>query len=80
LDTARLVLAGINCGVSDLAKEDTRLVLQAVCILVEVDQVAGRLHQGLVGPAKGCSIDVVLDPLVRRNSVYERCEMPVVPG
>jgi hypothetical protein len=39
-----------------------------------------RFNQGLVGLAKGCSVDVILDPLVRKNSVHERCEALVVPG
>jgi hypothetical protein len=76
----RLVLAGVDGDVSDLAEEGTRLVFQAARILVEVDQVVGRLHQGLVGLSKGYRVDIVLDPLVRRYSVHERCEVLVVSG
>jgi hypothetical protein len=72
------VKSGLTSGVLDLAEEGQRVVLQAASILVDVDQVTICLHQRLVGLTEGCGVDVILNPLVRRDSIHERFQAPVV--
>jgi hypothetical protein len=58
------VKAGLSSDVLDITEVGPRLVLQAAGVLVEIDQVAGGLHQSLVRLTEGCGVDIVLDSLV----------------
>jgi hypothetical protein len=74
------VKEGLSGGILDVAEEGPRLVLQASGVLVEVYQETGSLNQSLVRLMEGCSIDIILDALVRSDSVLKWCPVLVVTG
>jgi hypothetical protein len=71
---------GLSGSVLDVTTEGPRSVLKAARVLVEVNQVTDSPHQSLIRLAEGCGVDIDLDPLVRTDSIHERCQEPLVAG